>query len=256
MHYKNLAIIFSMTLLVFGVLGLNFVRAISTPDKTQNISVLPSVVTFGAFIPFTGELGSLAEGIMDGARAAAFEINASSDFSFDIRFDEFDTALTLQVALDAYAVYKAKVVAGIAAPIIIGAAASLISSALADLAKDDDIVQISYASTAASLSSTDLTHFWRVVPTDALQSQALAALAKDTTDTIVIINRADDYGNGFADNLKTNFEAIGGTVADTLSYPSETTDFAALVSTVKTATAAEAVVMISFITDDLNLFPI
>ena len=67
---------------------------------------------------------------------------------------------------------------------------------------------ISFASTAPSLSdSTAYPHFFRVVPSDALQGEALADLVTSQGYTsTAIIAQNDAYGAGLADAFDANFD--------------------------------------------------
>ncbi len=235
-----------LTILLIFLMGLSSVQSAPPPTMVQpKVNALASVIEIGVLAPVSGELESLGQGLLDGVRAAAWEINQSDDFSFNITLNIQDSKATEADGIIAYNAVKA---AGV--QLIIGAAGSSASRAVAERAKDDHIPQISYASTAAMLSDSAYDYFWRTVPTDALQAEGLAALINDTGyEDIVIVHRGDDYGTGFGDGLKDSFRSMGGNVLTQISYLPGTTDFSVSVSTIKASITAEAIALIAYITD-------
>ena len=249
MNTKKVVYTIGMVSLLIGVIGLSSVQARPLAVvASSEPNVLPAVLDIGVLAPITGELESLGLGIVDGILAAAYEINNSADFSFNVTLNIQDSKAEETAAITAYETVKADGV-----ELIIGAAGSSASKAVAERAKDDHIAQISYASTGAFLSNASYDYFWRTVPTDALQSQAMANLLNELDySKVVVVHRGDDYGTGFGDGVNVEFTALGGEVLDQISYAAGTTDFGATVTSVKQQTEADAIVLIAYITDGGN----
>ena len=104
---------------------------------------------------------------------------------------------------------------------VVGAACSGASINANKPLSDAGIPMISYASTAAILSD-DAIHplFWRVVTSDAEQSQALADVvdANGHGANIAIVNGVDTYNAGLANGFKNAIEAKGHTLCAQSTY--------------------------------------
>ncbi|MHA1983325.1 MAG: ABC transporter substrate-binding protein [Candidatus Hodarchaeales archaeon] len=234
---------FVLMLLAFLVLGFSNIGKIqAAPESKAEASALPATIKIGLLAPISGDLEAVGAGIVDGAKAAALEINNSAAFSFSVELLVEDSKVN---AIDAVAGYE--LLKGQGVELIIGAAASAASKPVAEKASVDEIVQISYASTAAVLSNASLDYFWRVVPGDLLQSEALVDLLDHENITkIVVVNRGDDWGKGIGAGVAA---AFSGTVVDQVEYPDATKDFASVVTAVKAATGAEAIALGAFTED-------
>ena len=244
MNTKRKTISLGLLFLLVGVLSLSTAQAnpvgVNAPTGDSSLTHM-----IGVLAPISGELAPLGQGLLDGIRAAAWEINRSSAFGFNVTLNIQDSKAEEAAAVTAYGVVKA---AG--AELIIGAAGSSASKAVAELARVDHVPQISYASTAEMLSNPLYDYFWRTVPKDSLQAKGLADLINKTGyNDIVIVHRGDDYGTGFGDSLKTEFRGMGNNVSSQISYFPGTTDFSVTVSSIKAAINAEAIAMISYVVD-------
>jgi len=91
---------------------------------------------------------------------------------------------------------------------VIGAASSPISISVANLIGVDDTPQISYSSTSVLLSDkTVFPSFFRTIPSDTYQAQALADLLKHFGWTYVSIVASDNaYGRAGVDSLRTELK--------------------------------------------------
>jgi ABC-type branched-subunit amino acid transport system substrate-binding protein len=231
-----------MAILVFGMVGTSSVTAAPASQDA-----LGATIKVGVLAAISGDLESIGAGITDGIKAAAMEINASSDFSFDIVLQIEDSKVDPTVAVAAYDTLKA---AGV--ELVIGATGSAASLAVAEKTATDEIVQISYSSTSAALTNASYDYFYRTVPSDAFQGKALQAVLDDAGyGKIVIVNRGDAWGSGLAAGVKDLVGAAN--VVDTIEYPDATKDFASVVSSVKAADGADAILMISFTEDGRSL---
>ena len=94
------------------------------------------------------------------------------------------------------------------------------------------IPMISYASTSPALSSdTDHPHFYRIVPSDALQGQAAAAMiAASGVSNTAVIHMTNSYGAGLADSVVENLGAAN--VCLQAGYEETSTDFQTAVQSV------------------------
>lgn len=102
--------------------------------------------------------------------------------------------------------------------VVIGAIGSEVSNATVDIAVKEQIVQISPASASPVLTERAkkgaLKGFWfRTMPPDNLQGDALAQLAKQRGfKTVSILMSDNDYGNGIAQSFETTFKKLGGKI--------------------------------------------
>ena len=110
------------------------------------------------------------------------------------------------------------------------------------------IPMISYASTNPGLSDAEAyPHFFRVVPSDALQGPALnAVVAADGGTDVALMYMTNDYGSGFADS----FAAAHGSdnLCASIGYEETTTDFTSAVQQVMDGNCG-SVVLISYAAD-------
>ena len=115
---------------------------------------------------------------------------------------------------------------------VAGAACSGASMAANAILSAAGIPMISYASTSPALESdTAHPHFYRIVPSDALQGQAAADMitASGVSDT-AIIHMTNSYGAGLADAVVANLGSDN--VCLQAGYEETATDFAAAVQSV------------------------
>jgi len=116
---------------------------------------------------------------------------------------------------------------------VVGAACSGATMAANAVLSAAGIPQISYASTSPALSdATAYPDFFRVVPSDALQGQALSAVVQadmPADGTVGLVHMTNAYGSGLADSFSADFAAAGHTLCTTIGYEETTTDFSAAV---------------------------
>ena len=96
---------------------------------------------------------------------------------------------------------------------VVGAACSGASMGANAVLAAAGIPQISYASTSPALTdATAYPDFFRVVPSDALQGQALSAVVKadaPADGTVGLVHMTNDYGAGLADSFTAAFTEDG-----------------------------------------------
>ena len=132
---------------------------------------------------------------------------------------------------------------------VVGAACSGASMGANSVLAAAGVPQISYASTSPALSdATAYPGFFRVVPSDAEQGQAMAAVATaDGMDNIAVVHMTNDYGAGLADAFVSNMDASH--ICTQLGYDQETTsDFSSAVQAVVDA-GCTSVFLVSYAAD-------
>ena len=131
---------------------------------------------------------------------------------------------------------------------VVGAACSGASMGANSVLAAAGVPQISYASTSPALSdATAYPGFFRVVPSDAEQGQAMAAVATaDGMDNIAVVHMTNDYGAGLADAFVSNMDASH--ICTQLGYADDTTDFQSAVEAVSNA-GCTSVFLVSYAAD-------
>jgi len=99
--------------------------------------------------------------------------------------------------------------------------------AIKDYADEHHIVVFSDGSTSPTLEIAD-DYIFRLPVTDATQSAVLApAIWETEVRHLIVVQRADAWGDGCYETIKASFEAIGGSVDAHIRYDSEKTEFSA-----------------------------
>ncbi len=164
-------------------------------QKQENIKI-------GVLITYTGGLGPIGEGMANGAKLAAMEINNKGiikgrNVTLIIEDTGTDPAKASEAARKLIDIDKVQV--------IIGGVSSSETLAIAPYAEKSKVVMISPSST--NLKITDAgKYIFRVVPSDLLQGEAIAklAIAKNYTKAAVLVEN-NDYGIGIEDVFKKHF---------------------------------------------------
>ncbi len=204
----------------------------------------------GFLNPITGPLEPDAPGFKWGADEAAKDLNALyADDNVQFEIVELDSGCSGDVAGPAA---QTLVDSGVVA--VVGAACSGASMGANAVLAAAGIPMISYASTNPGLSDASAyPHFYRVVPSDAIQGPAGADMMTDagvTNESLAILHMTNDYGSGLADSIKAAWEVDGALCgAGMQGYEETTTDFSAAVQAIMDNTDCEAVYLSSYITD-------
>lgn len=212
--------------------------ATSTPSdaapRRRLVSPRPtSVLTIGALFSLTGDGASLGL-----ASAAALEL-AARDIDTELRELALPYRITFSIEdtqlMSSLAVEKLEVLLGRGATIILGPQSSSEAAAIREAATEAGVIVISQGSTASSLAIAG-DNLFRFAPNDRLEGAAMAALLReDGIETLIPFWRADVGNTGLHDSTKLYFEALGGTVAEGVSYDPATTDFTSQVSLIGAA---------------------
>jgi branched-chain amino acid transport system substrate-binding protein len=159
-------------------------------------------VKIGVLITYTGGLGPIGEGMANGAKLAAMEINNEGIINGkNVTLIFEDTGTDPAKAAEA----ARKLINFDKVQVIIGGVASSETLAIAPIAEQSKVVLISASSTAPSVSKAG-EYVFRVVPSDLLQGEAIAklALAKNYTKASTLVEN-NDYGIGMEDVFKNHF---------------------------------------------------
>ena len=115
---------------------------------------------------------------------------------------------------------------------VAGAACSGASMGANAILSAAGIPMVSYASTSPALSdATAYPHFYRIVPSDALQGQAAAdMIAASGASNTAVVHMTNSYGSGLADAVALNLGADN--VCNQIGYEETATDFAQAVQSV------------------------
>ena len=210
-----------------------------------------TTVKIGFMNPLTGPLEPDAAGFSWGANEAIKDLNAKyTDYNFELV--EVDSGCDGAVAGPAA---QTLIDSGVVA--VTGAACSGASMAANAKLSEAGIPMISYASTNPGLSdATAYPLFYRVVPSDAIQGPAGAAMMADAgvTGNLSILHMTNDYGSGLADAVADAWtNSSKNTLCSTgkQGYEEKTTDFKGIVAAM--GDDCEAVYLSSYITDAAGL---
>ena len=203
-----------------------------------------TTVKIGFLNPSTGPIAVYAPGFAAASQIALNVMNIAgwgSGLQFEIVYADSGCSGDV-AATGAQALIDAGVVG------VVGAACSGASMGANAILSAAGIPMISYASTNPGLSdATAYPHFFRVVPSDALQGPALSAVVTDGgSSSPALVHMTNDYGSGFADA----FEAHWGTdnLCNKIGYEETTTDFTSQVAQV-ISDGCDSVVLISYAAD-------
>ena len=237
MNNKFLTLIMALCFVSAALAGCTSNEADDDSDDT----VETTTVKIGFLNPLTGPLAQDAAGFTYGATEAITDLNAmQSDITFELV--EADSGCDgTAAAAAAQTVLDSNVVA------VAGAACSGASMAANAVLSAAGVPMISYASTNPGLSDASAyPNFYRVVPSDAIQGPAAAAMmvSADVED-LAILHMTNDYGSGFADAIEGAWE---GDLCAKIGYAETATDLSSEVSQIADA-GCEAVFMVSYVTD-------
>jgi len=172
----------------------------------------------GVLQPATGDLGNLGEPIQDAGALPGIQLE-DEGVEYEIEIRQEDTESDQNVGIERA---QALVDAGI--PSVTGAADSSVTIAVAeDIFFPEEVVGISPASTAPSITDMDGDYLLRTCPSDALQAVPAAQLAYEdrgleTASTFYLNN---DYGQGLNDAFVEEFESLGGEVFEQEAFEAE-----------------------------------
>ena len=201
------------------------------------------VLKIGYVLPQSGALDFLGPPMVQAVKMAVAEINeAGGVLGQPVELVESDSGTDPDVANTSVDTLLAEGV-----DFIVGPASSGVALSVIDKITGAGIPMCSPSNTGVQFSSyPDRDLYFRTAPPDNLQSQVLADLiVGDGHDTVVVLGRSDEYGEGFANFLTQELEDLGATVPDTIIFDQEAGSFQAEAQTIA-GHAPDAVAMISF----------
>ena len=218
----------------------------SAIDGIQATPFAGMTVSIGFLNPMTGPIAVYAPGFGVAANVALGMMNIAG-WNSGLQFEMVmvDSGCNGDVAAaGAQTLLDAGVVG------VVGAACSGATMAANAVLGAAGIPMISYASTNPSLSNaTAYPHFFRVVPSDAIQGPALAdVVTADGGSDVALLYMTNDYGSGLADSFAAAWEAEGNTLCASIGYEDTTTDFTSQVQSVMDNSCG-SVMLISYAAD-------
>ena len=201
-----------------------------------------TTVKIGLLSPQTGPIAVYAPGFEDAANVAVSGLNeANDDYVFELIVVDSGCDGT-QAATSAQSLIDSGVVG------IVGAACSGATLGAIAVAAPAGVPMVSYASTSPAISTADDDgYLFRVVPSDAQQSVALADVVKSMGDSNpAVLFMTNDYGAG----LGENFKAAMGSLCTEIGYdPTEGSYDASTLAQAVVDGGCDSVVLISYATD-------
>ncbi len=203
-------------------------------------------IKIGFLNPISGPISQFAPPFTFAAAEAIADLNAAGG---DFELVEMDSGCDGTVA---GAAAQALVDSGVVA--VAGAACSGASMGANAVLSAAGIPMVSYASTSPALSDASAhPHFYRVVPSDAIQGQAMNDMvAASGVSNVALIHMLNAYGAGLADSFATNW---GGEefLCAKIGYDETTTsDYSAYVQQVIDA-GCDSVVLVSYSADGATI---
>ena len=210
-------------------------------DGSCEFATTVTTVKIGLLSPITGPIAVYAPGFADSADVAISELNANNpNYNFELVVgdsgcDGTTAGTAAQTLIDAGVV-------GIA-----GAACSGATLGAIEVAKAAGTPMVSYASTSPAITDhADDGYLFRVVPSDAQQGQALAAVASaDGFSNVALVYMTNDYGAGLADSFEDSWSEA---LCVKVGYDQDATDFTTTVQQVAD-NSCDSVVMVTYATD-------
>ena len=200
---------------------------------TANPTFAAPATKIGLLNPITGPIAVYSGPFTVAAQMAIDDLNAAGG---NFELIEADSGCSADTAAAAAQSLADAGVVGVA-----GAACSGASMAANAVLNAAGVVQVSYASTNPGLSdATAYPGFWRVVPSDAIQGPAMAAMVTAAgASNPALLHMTNDYGSGLA----TSFEGAWGTdnLCTKIGYEDTTTDFTTQIQAIADANCGSVV---------------
>ena len=231
---KNKIKIIASLLSVSVIIGIIiFTVLFDSPESELTTVVSPTInntqysltgtIHIGGLFPLTGGLSNLGEDTRAGANLAVIDFNEylkklESDWELDMITEDSGTSPT--IAFEKITSLKAKNI-----NLVLGPASSAEVSYVKGYADSNNMLIISYASSATSLSIPN-DNLYRLAPDTTQQGNAIANIIySEGITTLIPIWRGDIWGDGLHDSIFSEFTRIGGTVDEGIRYFPDTTMF-------------------------------
>jgi len=208
----------------------------------------PTTVKIGLLSPQTGPIAQYAPGFEDAGAVAIAELNKTheGDYVFELIVadsgcDGTQAGTAAQTLIDS----------GVSA--IVGAACSGATLGAIAVTAPAGVPMVSYASTSPGLSGADDNgYLFRVVPSDAQQAVALAAVAvAEGASNPAVLYMTNDYGAGLGDNFASSWS---GSVCTQAGYdPTEGSYDASSLAQSVIDGGCDSVLLMSYATDGASI---
>lgn len=186
-------------------------------------------IQMGSLLPITGQLEAYGSGMQTATELAVEDINdAGGPLDREINLHSRDSETTADQAVERYDTLVTD--QGISG--FVGAASSGVSAAVAERVANDEVMQVSHASTSPIFGelgwSGDIgegpKYFARTAPNDAQQGIVMGRIFDERieADTAALLHIDNPYGSGLA---RTAAEAFSGEVVATVGYDPKTADY-------------------------------
>ncbi len=222
----------AVVLLVVGLVvgaGVTYgVTSTSSNVKTSS-SGMTSPIKVGVLEPLSGALAGPGQGIVDAIELAAIQVNDSGGIAGQpIKLIVDDVQTDPQTALtDIQNLYSVQGV-----QVVIGPPTTQQVLTVESYATQNHILLISSSATAGQLTNSSA-YFFRTVPSDNLQTEAIAAyINAKGYQRVAIVTRNDAFGQGLANSLKSE---LGSKIVITIEVTSGQTDYTSQMQQVKAA---------------------
>jgi len=196
----------------------------NVPSLTNNTSSsLTGIVQIGGLFPLTGSLSNLGEDSRAGAHLAVIDFNEhleKLDSAWELDMITEDSGTSPTITFEKITSLKAK-----NTNIVLGPASSAEVSYVKGYADSNNMLMISYGSSATALSIPN-DNLYRLAPDTTEQGNAIANIIySEGITTLIPIWRGDVWGDGLHDSIFSEFTRIGGTVDEGIRYFPDTTEF-------------------------------
>jgi ABC-type branched-subunit amino acid transport system substrate-binding protein len=222
-------------------------EATEAPEATEaagGSATGDGTLTIGTLLPETGSLAFLGPPEFAGVTLAVQEINEAGGVLGNdvVQIDGDSGDTSTNIAQQTVDTLLSQDVDG-----IVGAASSSVTLSVIDKITGAGVVQISPANTSTALSDYDDGGlYFRTAPSDVLQGRVLGdAVLLDGHQNVAIMALQDAYGETLAEQATQAIEDGGGTVVFSEFYDPKSTDFSALLDSVK-STSPDAIILIAF----------
>ncbi len=190
-------------------------------------------VVFGVALPRTGAVASIGDQVLNGATAAAADVNAHGGINgqklvLDVQDDACDPKQAVSVA-NRFLQASTRLIVG-----HVCSGASIVAS---DIYAENGAVMITPASNSARLTDRGLAGIFRVCGRDDQQGQLSAKIISDRFPgrKIAILHDNAPFGRGLADATKANLNRLGVTEALFAGITPGERDYTAVISRLKAA---------------------
>ena len=210
----------------------------------------------GGVISLTGSYGAFGVPISKAAQLAIEQVDeARGDIGCALEYDVRDSQTQASVAVDsARKLIDLEGVTALVGPISSGITAPLLTS----VTVEEDVLVIATASTSSTFTNMAREGetkglFFRTLPADSLQAVATAKMAFDAgfrNPAIIYLN--NDWGVNNQAEFVAAFEALGGSVADSVAYNADQASYRSEVNKALEA-GPDAVYLLSTPQDGLKL---